>query len=414
MQLSFLNIFVLLVGAATLLYSVLMLLFAAGLTRLRRNRRIDFADWPSISVIVPARNEASVLPWALNSLMRQRYAGDWEVVVVDDRSSDQTPRVLRELCAKYSNLRIVRIDTFDGASPKKHALSAGIASSEKDIIVTTDADCQYHPDWLSGMISHLADDVGVVAGLTIFDLPNFKAAPVWQKIQWLDFFVQNFLAAGALGWNHAASCNGSNLCFRRKVYNQIAGYGKSSEVVSGDDVLFAQRVAANTNWKMVFATAPETIVKSLPVTSLSELMHQRLRWASKGLTYRGSMLGFLFAIYAYYCALIALPVSALFVPALVLPAAIIWGAKLTVDMTLVVTGVKTFSQERLLRYFPAYELLHTLFTPFFGFAGLVLPYHWKGGWYRTAKLPWALRKRKFHRTEQGAETVEKHSELIES
>lgn len=90
------------------------------------------------------------------------------------------------------------------------------------------------------------------------------------------------------------------------------------------------------------------------------------------------------------------------------------GAKLTVDMTLVVTGVKTFSQERLLPYFPAYELLHTLFTPFFGFAGLVLPYHWKGGWYRTAKLPWALRKRKFHRTEQGAETVEKHSELIES
>jgi cellulose synthase/poly-beta-1,6-N-acetylglucosamine synthase-like glycosyltransferase len=413
MELSLLNIGLVLIGAATLLYGVFMLLFVAGLKRLKRNRRVDFSDWPSVSVIVPARNEASVLPWALNSLMRQRYAGDWEVVVVDDRSSDETPKVLRELCEKYANLRVVRIDESKGASPKKYALSVGIASSSKDIVVTTDADCQYSVEWLSGMISHMTDDVGVVAGLTIFDLPNFKAAPAWQKIQWLDFFVQNFLAAGALGFNHAASCNGSNLCFRRIVYDQISGYGQSAQVVSGDDVLFAQRVAAHTKWRMVFATAQETIVKSLPVATVGELMHQRLRWASKGLTYRGSMLGFLFAIYGYYCSLIALPIAALFMPSLILPTALIWGSKLAVDSVLIMTGVRTFSQERLLPYFPAYEVLHTVFTPFFGFAGLILPYHWKGGWYRTAKLPWTTRVRWLRRGPAKIQVTKSDGELIE-
>lgn len=413
MQLNLLNTALLLIGAATVLYGVFMLLFAAGLHRLKCNRRVKFSEWPSVSVIMPARNEASVLPWTLNSLMRQRYAGKWEVVVVDDRSSDDSARVLRELCEKYPNLRVVRIDDFSGASPKKHALSVGIAGSQHDIVVTTDADCQYHPDWLSGMISHMADDVGVVAGLTIFDLPNFKSAPGWQKIQWLDFFVQNFLAAGALGWKHAASCNGSNLCFRRKVYDQISGYGQAAEVVSGDDVLFAQRVAAHTDWQMVFSTAQETIVKSLPVATVSELMHQRLRWASKGLTYRGSMLGFLFAIYAYYCSLIALPVAALFVPSLVLPTALIWGSKLAVDSVLIVTGVRTFAQQRLLPYFAAYEILHTVFTPFFGIAGLILPYHWKGGWYRTARLPWSLRGRWLRRSATKTTTETSNAELIE-
>lgn len=375
------------VALITAVYAVIMLLFVIGLKRLRRNRIVEHLSWPSVSVIVPARNEADVLPWTLGSLMSQDYPGKWEVIVVDDRSDDDTPRVLQGLSARYTNVRVVRVDENLGASPKKQALAKGIAASNAEIIVTTDADCQYHPDWLHVMVSHMADDVGVVAGLTIFELPDFESVPLWQKVQWLDFFVQNFLAAGALGWGHAASCNGSNLCFRRKVYDEISGYGNSAEVVSGDDVLFAQRVATNTNWKMVFATTTDSIVKSLPVGSISELMHQRLRWASKGLTYRGSMLGFLFAIYIYYCALIALPIAALFVPQLIVPTLLIWGGKIAVDSALIIAGARAFGQQRLLPYFPAYEILHVAFTPYFGFAGLLLPYHWKGDWYRTAKLP---------------------------
>ncbi|MCB9357207.1 MAG: glycosyltransferase [Calditrichaeota bacterium] len=379
------------VAGLTAVYAVIMLVFAIGLRRLRRNKSAAPDSWPSVCVVMPARNEAEVLPWTLDSLMRQNYPGKWEVIVVDDRSEDNTPTVLAELCAKYSGLRSLRIEEQSTGSPKKRALAAGIAASDSEVILTTDADCQYHDNWLRGMVAHLTEGVGVVAGLTVFDLPDYASVPRWQKIQWLDFFVQNFLAAGSLGWGHAASCNGSNLCYRREVYESIEGFGAGASVVSGDDVLFAQRVAQSTTWKMVFATTQETLVRSLPVTTIRGLFQQRLRWASKGLSYRGSMLFFLFAIYFYYLLLLVLPVLAVLGNTLISAAAAVWGLKLAVDAVLVITGSRVFRQERLLPYFPEYEFWHTLTTPCFGLAGLLLPYRWKGDWYRTATLPKALR-----------------------
>jgi len=395
----------------TTVYAVVMSLFALGLRRLHRNKIETPASWPSVSVIIPARNEAEVLPWTLESLMRQRYAGKWEVIVVDDRSTDETPVVLRELQATYENLRVVRITQQPQGSPKKRALAAGIAESDADVIFTTDADCQYDAHWLSSMVQHLTDSVGVVAGLTIFDLPDFARVQRWQKIQWLDFFVQNFLAAGSLGWGHAASCNGSNLCYRRSVYNEVAGFGDSAAVVSGDDVLFAQRVAAETKWKMAFATTPTTLVRSLPVMTLRGLLHQRLRWASKGLSYRGSMLGFLFAIYTYCILLLTLPLMSLALPQLWPATLSIWGLKLAVDVWLVFTGCKVFRQERLLPYFLEYEFAQTLATPFFGIAGLLLPYSWKGDWYRTATLPSIVHGRA---QSPAAGAPERHKSFIEN
>lgn len=373
--------------ALTVAYSVVIALFGIGLKRLKRNVISDPEQWPSLSIIVPARNEAEVIPWSLRSLLAQDYPGEWEVIVVDDRSEDSTPEVLREWSSRDCHLRWIRVEEPAAASPKKHALALGIHSARGEVIITTDADCRYSASWSRGLIRHLQSDVGVVAGLTIFDLPGFRSVATWQKIQWLDFFVQNFLAAGSLGWGHAASCNGSNLCFRREVFQTISGYGEHSGVVSGDDVLFAQRVAAQTDWKIVFATARETIVRSLPVATFRELLHQRLRWASKGLTYRGSMLTFLFGIYTYYLAMLLFPLLGVSNIGIILPVAVAWSVKTLTDSFVVWTGCKVFGQRRLWRYFLPYELLQAVFVPFFGIAGLLLPYRWKGGWYRTARLP---------------------------
>ncbi len=101
---SFLSILIC-VGAVALItavYAVMMILFAIGLTRLRRNRIVEHISWPSVSVIVPARNEADVLPWTLGSLMRQDYPGKWEVIVVDDRSDDAQPRCPARIIGRLS------------------------------------------------------------------------------------------------------------------------------------------------------------------------------------------------------------------------------------------------------------------------------------------------------------------------
>lgn len=391
------SIVVLILVVVSIVYAAVLSGFLRGMVRLKRNRRIEPEAWPSLSVILPARNEAAVLERTLNSLCQQDYPGEWEIIVVDDRSTDDTPRILADLETNITRLRSIRITEVHPRSPKKNALATGIRASSGSVIVTTDADCTYDPGWLRGMISHMTPGVGVVAGLTVFDLPNAHV-PLWQKIQWLDFLVQQFLAAGAVGRGVPSSCNGSNLAYRRQVYDEISGFGTSTRQVSGDDVLFAQRVSRLTKWKTVFTTLPETIVRSLPVLTARELIHQRLRWASKGLAYRRSMSVFLFGIYLYYLLWMATPVLAVLRPAL-LPAILLTAAwKLVWDYRTVRIGCRLFGQASLLPYFLPYNVFHVISSPIFGFLGPLLSFRWKDEWYRTARLPRPLRYRRLMRT----------------
>lgn len=378
-------------AAISLAYALAMLLLMRGLNALRRIRPQTPRTWPSVSVVVPARNEAEVLERTLQSLVRQDYPGEWEIVVVDDRSTDRTPGILSAFCRSDARVKAVRVTDPHPPSPKKNALALGIRESAGEIIVTTDADCVYYPGWLRAMTSHFAADVGVVAGLTVFDLP-VEPIPEWQRIQWLDFLAQQFVAAGAAGAGVPSSCNGSNLAYRREVFDRISGFGASAAIVSGDDVLFAQRVVKLTRWKVVFATEPQTIVRSLPVQRLREVFDQRIRWASKGLAYRRSMRFFLFGIYVYYALCMASAALALMLPSLIpfVVALALW--KLAWDYSVVRLGCRVFGQRGLLRHFLPFAVLHTLLTPVFGIGGLLAPYRWKGEWYRTAVLPRRLRR----------------------
>ena len=402
------ELFTIAVAVVSVVYAAALLGFIRGLRKLRHNRHVEPKVWPSVSIIMPARNEAEVLERTLHSLFAQDYPGEWEIIVVDDRSTDATPLLLENLAKESDRLRPIRVTDENPRSPKKHALALGIKQSRGEIIATTDADCVYHPCWIREMVSHMAPDVGVVAGLTVFDLPD-NHVPVWQKIQWLDFFAQNALAAGAAGAGVPSSCNGSNLFYRREVYQEIAGFGEVSSVISGDDVLFAQRVSNKTKWKVVFAARPETTVRSLPVLTIRELIQQRLRWASKGLTYRASMLSFLFGIYGFYLLLGVIPLVMVVEPALAAPLALILLWKLAWDYATVSISCRTFGQEGLRAYFLPYAVLQLYAYTLLGFAGLLLPFRWKGDWYRTPRLPRGLRRglvriRRVMRTRRAAST----------
>ncbi|RPH94597.1 glycosyltransferase [candidate division KSB1 bacterium] len=384
-------IFVLLLIVCSAIYALVLSGFIRGLLALRNNQTHAPDEWPSVSVIVPARNEAAVLERTLLSLFEQNYPGDWEIVAVDDRSTDHTSQILKALAELNPRLRFFRVTTPNPPSPKKNALALGIRESHGDIIVTTDADCVYDSKWLQSMIRHMTPDIGVVAGLTAFDLP-VERVPLWQKIQWLDFLAQQYLAAGAAGAGVPSSCNGSNLAYRRCVYEQISGFGKSAGIVSGDDVLFAQRVAKQTVWKVVYNTDAESIVHSLPVLTIRDVFNQRIRWASKGLAYRRSMSVFLFGLYAYYLLWWCAPAVAWMNPAWALPLAVTTAWKFGWDYYTLRVGSHAFHHETPLKYFVPFSMLHVLLSPVFGITGLFVPYRWKGEWYRTATLPRGVKR----------------------
>ena len=376
---SFTTAFIVVLYAGCIIYAVLLLKFIGGLHQLKNQKKKFINQLPSVSIIVPARNEASNLRRTIQSLLLQEYSGDWEIIVVDDRSNDNTSELLKKISSENDRLHTITIST-QTASPKKYALQRGIENSKGEIIVTTDADCIHHKKWLHEMISGFDAKTGVVAGLTLFDLPD-KKIPAWQKIQWLDFFALNIMAAGASGKKIPVSCNASNLAYRRKVFDEVSGFKNQSHIVSGDDVLFIQRIAASTHWNISFAIAPETIVHSLPVKNFRALIHQRLRWASKGMQYCRSMFVFLFGVYFFFSMFIAIPFLMVLQPwtILYLSIAILW--KMTWEFAFIKTGTKIFQQQQLLLFFIPWFFSIIFAAPLIGVGGLLLPYQWKETWY---------------------------------
>ncbi len=105
----------------------------------------DAIDWPSVSILVPARNEESTLRDAAESLLKLDYP-QLELLMVDDRSTDQTGRIMEELARNDSRVRVCHIDHLpQGWLGKNHALHRAMELSSGDWVLMTDADVHFHP-----------------------------------------------------------------------------------------------------------------------------------------------------------------------------------------------------------------------------------------------------------------------------
>ncbi len=105
--------------------------------------------WPSVDIIVPARNEAEALPRSLPSLLRQNYPGVWHIILVDDHSTDDTGEI-----ARASGVTVVTTsDLPPGWTGKVAAMNAGVARSNADYILFTDADIEHPADSLRRLVA---------------------------------------------------------------------------------------------------------------------------------------------------------------------------------------------------------------------------------------------------------------------
>jgi hopene-associated glycosyltransferase HpnB len=113
--------------------------------------------WPSVTIIVPARNEATELPQTLPSLLQQDYAGNWRIVLVDDESKDGTADIARKIAAelgKTDRLTVVTApEPKNGWSGKVAAMQYGLDQTDDDFVMFTDADIQHPADNLSRLVA---------------------------------------------------------------------------------------------------------------------------------------------------------------------------------------------------------------------------------------------------------------------
>lgn len=235
---------------------------------------------PTVSVIVPARNEEKNLGACIDALLRMDYPSEkLQIIVVNDRSKDATGAVLDEYARRHQQVIAVEVEDREAAHNlrgKPGALQLGIDRSESEIVLMTDADCEVSKTWASAMCAQFAsDNVALVAGLTSVRGNSFSARV--QDVEWT--FTQT-MAAGGVGNGVPLGCFGNNLAVRRSVFEELGGYREIAFSVTED--LALQDAIFNAGYEVRHAVGFETAVMTLPCTTLPEYIKQRHRWVRGG------------------------------------------------------------------------------------------------------------------------------------
>ena len=242
-------------------------------------------DWPSVSVIIPAHNEATRLPATLASLAAVEYPGEWEVVLVDDRSSDATPALLRQRSEADPRVKVVTIVTANKRlAPKVNAVREGILASRGDVIVTSDADCSYRPGWLTALVAEFEPGVVMVSGYVETGLPrrgSGEGVPWWAWIEAADWFSLMLVSRSMLRFGKAYASSANNQAYLRSAFDQAGGFGAGGRAPSGDEDLLAQRLGAVPGNRVAFAAGEAARVTTSTAGSLVAFLRQRSRWVSR-------------------------------------------------------------------------------------------------------------------------------------
>jgi len=148
------TLFMLFALAMTLVYIAFMWRYIWGwwcLPFFQKNKKTE--NTTTISVLIPARNEEKNLSATLHAIIAQNYPANlYEIIVIDDHSTDNTTQIIIDFCEKYPNVKLIRLAEYIDAdrvqSFKKKAIEIGVQKSDNQLIVQTDADCIMGKDWL--------------------------------------------------------------------------------------------------------------------------------------------------------------------------------------------------------------------------------------------------------------------------
>lgn len=380
--------FITIIFVSGLLYIMYIENFRSGLARIKNDLfNIKNDDLPKVTVIIPARNEEKFIAATINSVLNQNYPETLlDIVAVNDRSTDTTPVIMDNLARLNKNLRVIHINEVSkNISPKKNAILTAVRSTENEIIITTDGDCLHDRNWVRSMISPILNDknenVGIVAGLTVFDKPDMDLfEEIWQNMQFIDYISHSLIAAGSIGNGRAFTANGSNLLITKSLYQKEEN-SLRSELASGDDFFIIQ-AAQESNYRLRFVCNRESIVKSYPADSFKGLIDQRSRWASKASYASDFVLYFALNTFVFYAGIL----TAVFLtsfgrmsPWILLVLLIM---KLIPETLFLVYGFGKFGLDFKLRYYIPLQLFHIPFNLFAAIKGKYFGFEWKGVKYR--------------------------------
>ena len=257
------------------IYLAFVLFIIAGLFRHNEQSIISTDQPPVVSVVIAARNEEKNLPDLILDLVHQEYPLDQlEIIIVDDRSTDSTAKVLKEAAENYAAVNYIRVEELPTEmTPKKHALTLGIEMAKGDVILTTDADCRLGKLWVSSMAYSVIQQDSISIGYS-----KVAGELFFERIQMLDFLGILTANAGAGGWGHFWSGTGQNLAYKKSDFEAIGGFEPVKDKISGDDMYLVQSISKFKNG--IINIDMNAFVTTAAMPTFSDFINQRIRWSS--------------------------------------------------------------------------------------------------------------------------------------
>lgn len=225
-----------------------------------------------VTILVTAKNKFQHLKVLIPKLFEQNYP-KFDVMIVNDQSTDRTKRLLEELMIRYPKLRSVTVKyTPKHCTAKKFALTLGIKVAKNDVILLTDADCLPNSDqWIRKMTAPVREEGKTFA----LGFSGYSQKPsVLNK--WVQFeLILKALFYLSFGlWKSPFMGTGKNLCYRKSFFLAAKGFRGFWNVEGGDDSLFVNIHATGSNAKVVIDA--EAITRSAPKETWKDyLKHEK-------------------------------------------------------------------------------------------------------------------------------------------
>lgn len=342
-----------------------------------RDGQSDVDPKPSVSILISARNESQGIRATLDSVLSQEYAGPWDVWVADDRSTDDTPKILAEYAAKNPRLHILTIREIpEGVSPKKNALSKLIDACEGEILCHTDADCIVKPTWINGIVREFEPGIELVAGHSYIPTVPGKSS-VLICMQAVETLIYRVAGTAGLAMHLPLTSTGNNFAYRKSFFKSVHGFTGVLKIQSGDDDLLMQKIADDRPWAMRYCITESTFVTTNGKETLKELWEQRKRWASATIYYTPKIVFVLSLVFLFLLMQCITAVLAPFSFEILIAALVAFVAKSTADLILILRGLRIFRQEHLLKWCIPVEFIHAPFTVLAVLFGLFGRFKWK-------------------------------------
>jgi glycosyltransferase involved in cell wall biosynthesis len=323
-------------------------------------------DTHPVSVIVVARNEYHNLSRNLPLILEQDYP-DFEVVVVNDNSDDDSADLLKSFSDNYKHLNVFTISSnlnfFKG---KKFPLALGIKAAKNEILLLTDADCKPKSDkWIFEMQKNFVGKKQIILGYGAYErrkgllnkLIRFDTLQV--AIQYFSFAIAGIPYMGV----------GRNLAYRKSFFNQTKGFTKHYQISSGDDDLFVNQNATKSNINYEYSVKSHTI--SVPKLTFSAWMKQKKRHLTTGnyykLKHKLALSFFSFSQALFF----ALMITLLIARYNIIPVAALFSLRLISQLIIFKTSINKLEEKKLLLYTPLFELFFIVLNPLIYLSNLV-------------------------------------------